>query len=71
MLLLFPCSGTIQALNACLIWIRCRGVVPPLHFLYDGTYTILRLGPRPFTLQVRQQEGIIRCEPPQGVYSCE
>jgi hypothetical protein len=34
-------------------------MVPPLHPLYNGSYTVLRLGPQAFTLQIGQREEII------------
>jgi hypothetical protein len=46
-------------LSAHLIWVQQDGVVPPLHPLYDGSYAVLRGGPRAFTLQVGLWEEII------------
>jgi hypothetical protein len=39
-------------LSAPLVWVRRGGVIPPLQPLYDGPYTILRRGPRSFTIRV-------------------
>jgi hypothetical protein len=37
-------------LSAPLVWVRLGGVIPPLQPLYDGPYTVLRSGPRSFTI---------------------
>jgi hypothetical protein len=55
----FPSELPADLLSARLIWVRCGGLVPPLHNLCDGPYTIPRRGPSAFTLQVKQREEII------------
>ncbi len=46
-------------LSAPLIWV-CRGsVIPPLQPLYDGPYTVLRRGPRSFTVRVGSRDEVI------------
>jgi hypothetical protein len=46
-------------LSAPLIWVRRGGVIPPLQPLYDGPYTVLRLGPRSFTIRVGSRDEVI------------
>jgi hypothetical protein len=46
-------------LSAPLIWIRQGGVIPPLQPPYDGPYTVLRRGPRSFTIRVGFRDKVI------------
>ncbi len=43
-------------LSAPLVWVRRGGVIPPLQPLYDGPYTLLRSGPRSFTIRVGSRD---------------
>jgi hypothetical protein len=46
-------------LSAPLIWVRRGSVIPPLRLLYDGPYTVLRRGPRSFTIRVGSRDEVI------------
>jgi hypothetical protein len=46
-------------LSAPLVWVRRGGIIPPLQPLYNGPYTVLRRGPRSFTILVRSQDEVI------------
>ncbi len=46
-------------LSAPLVWVRRGGVIPPLQPLYDGPYTVLRRGPRSFTIRVGSRDEVI------------
>jgi hypothetical protein len=46
-------------LSAPLVWVRRGGVIPPLHPLYDGPYTVLRRGLRSFTIRVGTRDEVI------------
>jgi hypothetical protein len=46
-------------LSAPLVWVRRGGVIQPLQPLYDGPYTVLRRGPRSFTVRVKTRGEVI------------
>ncbi len=54
-----PSELPAKLLFAPLVWVRCGGVIPPLHPLFDSPYAILRHGPRSFTIQVGFRDKVI------------
>jgi hypothetical protein len=50
-----PCN----LLSTSLVWVRRGGVIPPLQALYDDPYTVLRRGPRSFTIRVGSRDEVI------------
>jgi hypothetical protein len=54
-----PSELLAELLSTPLIWVRRGSVIPPLHLLYDGPYTVLHHGSRSFTIRVRSQDEII------------
>jgi hypothetical protein len=70
MLQLFPCPGTIPASScqpscqtSCCTppssGCAAAAYVPPLHRPYDSPYSVLRRGPRSFTIRVRSRDEIV------------
>jgi hypothetical protein len=54
-----PSELSAEFLSAPLVWVRHGGVVPPLQPLHYGPYTILRCGPRSFTIRIGFWEEVI------------
>ncbi len=46
-------------LSAPFVWVRRGGIIPPLQPLYDGPYTVLRCGPRSFTIRDGSRDEVI------------
>jgi hypothetical protein len=54
-----PSELPAELLSAPLVWVHRGGLVPPLQLLYDGPYTVLRRGPRSFTIRVGSRDEVV------------
>jgi hypothetical protein len=54
-----PAELPDKLLRAPFIWLCRSGVVPPLHSPYDCPYTVVRQGPRSFTIRVGSRDEIV------------
>jgi hypothetical protein len=54
-----PSELPAELLSAPLVWVRWGGLVPPLQSLYDGPYSVLRRGPRSFTIRVGSRDEVV------------